>query len=97
MKLLIDMKSVEIVVSGKVQGVFFRASTKQQAQVLGIVGTVQNRPNGTVLIRASGSQQALNQLIAWCHSGSPHSQVDGVSTREAPLEAAPKNTFEIIR
>ena len=56
----IKLHVIEVV--GKVQGVFFRASTREVAEKLGISGTVRNLPNGSVLIHAEGSQSQLDQL-----------------------------------
>ena len=69
------MKSVVIRVSGKVQGVFFRASTQEAAQRLGIHGLVRNEPDGSVYIEAEGDEASLHPFIAWCKHGPPQAQV----------------------
>lgn len=71
-------KHLHIIVSGIVQGVFFRAHTKNAAQNLGLVGWVRNLRDGRVEIAAEGPKSALEQLIAWCHEGPPHARVDNV-------------------
>jgi acylphosphatase len=63
------VKAFKIEVSGKVQGVYYRASAKQKAMELGICGTVQNTSNGQVLIVAEGMEEALEQFIIWCKKG----------------------------
>ena len=67
-----------IVVSGKVQGVFYRASTRQKAEELNIKGFAQNLPNGNVLIEAEGEEEQLTKLVAWCSQGPPTAAVKEV-------------------
>ena len=69
------MKRVIIRVSGKVQGVFYRASAKEEADRLGIRGVVKNEPDGNVLIDAEGDEAVLNEFIAWCKKGPRHANV----------------------
>ncbi len=77
------MKQVKkIKVYGKVQGVFFRASTKRKAEELGITGTVKNESDGTVLIEAKASSVLLDKFIAWCHEGPTGARVDKVEIWE---------------
>lgn len=71
-----------IVVKGKVQGVFFRASTLEQANSLGLTGTVRNLSNGDVEIEAFGSHEKINLLIEWARKGSQLSAVKEVNVRE---------------
>lgn len=72
------MKRVSILVKGKVQGVFYRASTVTKAQQLGVKGFVRNEPDGSVYIEAEGNEEKLNELIAWCRVGPPRARVDEV-------------------
>jgi len=65
-------------VSGRVQGVFFRASTRQQAQQLGLRGYARNLDDGRVEVVASGEPEALDQLYAWLFEGSPAAHVSNV-------------------
>jgi acylphosphatase len=76
------MKHLSIHVSGKVQGVFFRASAKEEAERLGIKGFAQNKPDGRVYIEAEGDEEKLNQYVAWCHRGPTHAIVETVTVRE---------------
>ena len=62
---------VHLIVSGHVQGVFFRASTRERATDLGLTGWVKNRVDGTVEIVAEGPRDALGDLLAWCEDGGP--------------------------
>ncbi|MGQ0600078.1 MAG: acylphosphatase [Anaerolineales bacterium] len=72
------------VVSGRVQGVNFRYSTLQRAQVLRLAGWVRNLPNGTVEVLAEGPQPALSQLLEFLHHGPPHAHVLSVQTEWRP-------------
>ena len=64
-----DKKRAHLIIYGKVQGVFFRASTKDKAIELGLKGFVRNQPDGTVEVIAEGSEKQLQELVAWCHEG----------------------------
>lgn len=72
------MNTVNIRVFGIVQGVFFRRSTKDKADELGISGWVRNEPDGSVEIMATGEKEVLVDLIEWCKDGSPMAKVDKV-------------------
>jgi acylphosphatase len=80
------MKRVMAVVHGRVQGVFFRAYTQDEAVRLGLKGWVRNRPDGSVEAVLEGDEAVVEQMIAWLHQGSPMSLVSGVSvTEEKPV------------
>jgi acylphosphatase len=70
---------VHLKIHGKVQGVFFRATAKEKAQELELVGWVRNNPEGSVEIIAEGDREDLESYIAWCNSGPRNSRVDNVS------------------
>jgi acylphosphatase len=72
------LKQVHLVVRGRVQGVFFRASTQREAERLGTTGWVRNLPDGAVEIRAEGQEATLRQLVAWTHRGPDRARVDAV-------------------
>ena len=72
------MKAFKATVSGKVQGVWFRDSTRQEAIKLKVTGWVKNIPGGTVYLEAEGEENNLKSLERWLHIGSPHSSVDRV-------------------
>lgn len=77
-------RRVHILVSGKVQGVFYRATTKEVADRLGLTGWVRNLPDGRVEIVAEGEEDALKNLISWCWEGPPLARVDNVEVRWEP-------------
>jgi len=79
------MKHLNIRVTGRVQGVFFRASARDMAQSLGISGFVENRRDGSVFLSAEGEEQALQKLLDWCHEGPPRASVSGVETKEGKV------------
>ena len=76
-------------VSGRVQGVHFRASTRSEALVLGVAGHARNLPDGRVEILAVGSEAAVAQLIRWLGKGPPTARVDLVEVNEVPAEPTP--------
>jgi acylphosphatase len=86
------MATVRFVVSGRVQGVFFRASTRAQAQRLGVAGSARNLADGSVEVIASGADQALRELESWLWHGPPAARVERV-TRE-PMEDQSTDGFE---
>jgi acylphosphatase len=70
------VKHLSIKISGIVQGVFFRASTKDAAERLGISGFVRNEPDGSVYIEAEGEEEKLTQFMEWCRHGPPRASVE---------------------
>jgi len=70
------IEHITITVSGKVQGVYYRASTHAEAIALGVVGIVRNEPDGCVYIEAEGTRAQLDALVAWCRQGPPLARVD---------------------
>ncbi|SDQ95909.1 acylphosphatase [Pseudoxanthomonas sp. CF125] len=74
-------------VSGKVQGVFFRASTRQQALRLGLSGSVRNLADGRVEVIAAGDEESLETLARWLREGPPAATVAGIVREdwEGPL------------
>ena len=75
-----DLAAVQAMVSGRVQGVFFRAFVSRQATELGLTGYVRNVPGGGVEVRAEGERKRLEKLIAHLQIGPPHAQVEKVVT-----------------
>lgn len=69
-------KRLVIVVSGRVQGVCFRASTREMAARLGLRGWVRNLPDGRVEAVFEGEEQPLRLMLAWCQTGPPGGRVD---------------------
>lgn len=78
------MRRIHAIVSGRVQGVSYRAATASEARRLGVVGWVRNRSDGTVELEAEGSDETVSQLIAWCEQGPPAAAVSGVVVDEIP-------------
>lgn len=74
------------VVTGRVQGVGFRAATRDRAQALGLAGWVCNRADGRVELRATGHDDALNSLRDWLADGPPAARVDDVAQRPAAVD-----------
>lgn len=72
---------VELIVFGRVQGVFYRASVQQEAQRLGLLGETGNLPDGRVEIAAEGLREAVEELIAWCRRGPPAAEVERVEVK----------------
>jgi acylphosphatase len=76
-----DLARVNIIVTGKVQGVFFRASALEKAQSLNLRGWVRNLPDSSVEVLAEGSRYALEDLVEWCRMGPPEATVQDVIVR----------------
>jgi acylphosphatase len=75
----------KVVVSGRVQGVFFRASCRDAARALGVAGWISNEADGTVQAVFEGDEDAVEGMVAWCHSGPPQAHVEAVEvTDEEP-------------
>lgn len=89
------LKTIEIVVTGRVQGVMYRKYTTEKANSLGIKGWVRNQSDGSVILRATANENMLNLLIDWCKIGSPNSRVDSVNIKEIPLEDF--STFQTVK
>ena len=74
-----------VVISGKVQGVYFRGTAEDEARSRGLTGWVRNTPDGQVEAAFEGEQAAVEAVIAWCHRGPPAARVTGVTvTWEEP-------------
>ena len=80
------MKHFNIIISGKVQGVFYRQSTLEIANQLGIKGFVRNEPNGNVYIEAEGTEESLKKIIEWCKKGPPRAVVSEVKFSAGELK-----------
>lgn len=84
-----------VVVSGRVQGVWFRDSCREHARGHGVQGWVRNLPDGRVEAVFEGPPDRVDALVAWCHQGPPRAQVDRVEvTGEAPEGI---RGFDIVR
>ncbi len=69
---------LRIIVTGRVQGVFFRHATAEQARAMGVTGWVRNLDDGSVEIIGEGKRRNLAALLGWARKGPPHARVDGV-------------------
>ncbi|MDD7937058.1 acylphosphatase [Actinomycetospora lutea] len=76
------MQSKHIVVHGRVQGVFFRASAEEAAERLGVGGWVRNRDDGTVEMLVEGADDAVEQMVAWAREGSSQAQVSSIDVTD---------------
>jgi acylphosphatase len=89
------MPTVHLIIKGKVQGVFYRATAKDVAQELGLTGWVKNTKEGNVEVLASGSDKQVQQFISWCRQGPAKAVVTDVEisfTNEEKFD-----DFRIIR
>jgi len=85
---------VRCYVSGRVQGVFFRASTRHEAERLGVSGYARNLPDGRVEVLACGPKPLVEELCAWLSKGPPQAQVNNVSCELADDDPPPLFTIE---
>lgn len=86
----------KIVVKGKVQGVFFRACTKDKARELGLAGWVRNHRDGSVRIKVQGEEQAFESFREWVHQGPERAIVDQVEWEQVNEEEV-LDDFEVER
>ena len=89
------MRRAMAIVSGRVQGVSYRASTATEAQRLGLVGWVRNRVDGAVELEAQGPDAQVAALLAWCEHGPPAARVSRVDVTELPPVGA-ETTFAVV-
>jgi acylphosphatase len=83
-------KSVRVLISGRVQGVWFRQSAADRANALGLAGWVRNRSTGEVEGLFEGEESAVTAMLGWCRKGPPRARVDSVEeTPGEPLGLAP--------
>lgn len=87
--------AARFLVSGRVQGVFFRASTREQAQRLALQGTAINLDDGRVEVRAAGDPEAVAALAAWLRHGPPKARVDAVIREDVPPASIDEQGFSI--
>ena len=80
------MPVARFLVRGKVQGVFFRASTREQAVKLGLSGYAKNLPDGRVEVLAEGDASALDALERWLHVGPPMARVESVERSDVDAD-----------
>ena len=89
------VKHLDIIITGKVQGVGFRFSTKAVADQLGIKGFIKNEPNGNVIIAAEGDDISLEMFLDWCNEGPEDAIVNSVETSAGELKNY--RNFELVK
>lgn len=87
------MPAIRLIVTGKVQGVFYRAESRKKAMELGLAGWVRNRDDGSVEVHAEGPQETLEQLMTWCRRGPAMANVQEMSATPMPSEG--RTSFDI--
>lgn len=88
-------KHLNIRITGLVQGVFFRASTKAVADQLGVKGIIRNLPDGSVYAEAEGDDFSLESFLDWCREGPQGAKVEQVETGEGELRNY--RNFEVVK
>lgn len=86
------MPTIQLIIKGKVQGVFYRASAKEKAEDLGLTGWVKNTPEGYVEIMATGEMDVLERFITWCKKGPSRAIVT-----EVQLQSVNEKKFDRFR
>jgi acylphosphatase len=89
------VRRVHVEVSGRVQGVFYRATCTERARELGLGGWVRNGSDGVVDAEFEGDEQAVETIVAWCRVGPATARVDSVQVREEPLTG--ERSFRVTR
>ena len=89
------MKHIVIKVTGKVQGVSFRAVTKMVADQMGVRGVIRNEPDGSLYIEAEGDEVLLEVFLEWCQEGPDRAKVENVAVSPAPIKNY--QNFEVIK
>ena len=77
---------VRVLIEGRVQGVFFRAATRDEARARGLTGWVRNRADGRVEAVFEGDRQVLDNMLVWCRKGPPYAYVDQVEEDWQPYQ-----------
>jgi len=89
------MESTRVLIHGRVQGVYYRASMREEARRLGVRGWVRNRADGSVEALAEGDPDAVARLVDWCRSGPSGARVTRVDTEAVSDPDGPFETFAI--
>ena len=80
---------VRVIVTGRVQGVWFRDSCREEARALGVRGFVRNRADGAVEAELEGPAPAVERMVEWCRHGPPRARVDAVDTERIATVGEP--------
>jgi acylphosphatase len=89
------IKALKITIIGRVQGVFFRESTKAVANQMGIKGIIKNQSDGSVYVEAEADELMMNEFIQWCKYGPDDARVDDVTIEESELKNY--RNFEVLK
>jgi acylphosphatase len=81
-----DKARVHVVIEGRVQGVFFRASTRDEARARGLSGWVRNLPDGRVEAVFEGDRKVVENMLSWCRKGPPYAYVDQIDIDWQPCQ-----------
>ncbi len=81
-----ELEAVKVIISGKVQGVSFRASLKKIAQECNVVGWVRNVEDGSVEAFIQGKNSNVQRVLDWCHSGPPNARVENLVIKKERVE-----------
>jgi len=87
---------VQVIATGKVQGVFYRDSARREALRLGLTGWVRNMPGGSVEARLEGTEEQVEAMLGWMRDGPPLARVDAV-TIVAEGKGKECSSFEVLR
>lgn len=77
--------NVHVMITGRVQGVWFRATTRQKAEQIGITGWVRNTRDGCVEAIFEGEENCVKEMIEWCHRGPPLAKIENVEVKNQSL------------
>lgn len=89
------MRTVHLIIKGKVQGVYYRASARDVANELGVTGWIKNMPDGNVEALASGNEERVMKFVEWCRKGPKNAEVGEVIINDS--SERPPTGFRIIR
>nr|WP_068888275.1 acylphosphatase [Pedobacter panaciterrae] len=90
-----ETKHIDIRITGKVQGVSFRATTKAVADQMGIRGIIRNEKDGTLYMEAEGDDTLLEVFVEWCNEGPDRAKIENVEV--IPGDVKNYQNFEIIK
>jgi acylphosphatase len=81
-----NLGRAQVLISGRVQGVFYRAHTRDQASARGLTGWVRNLPDGRVYAVFEGDREKIDSMVGWCRQGPPYAAVDEVLVDWQPYQ-----------
>lgn len=90
-----DLRRVHLKISGRVQGVFYRATTSEEAQSRGLTGWVRNMPDGHVEAEVQGTPEKVDELIEECRTGPPMARVEDIEVSDVETEPD-EQRFQVV-